>query len=139
MQLVFDYQNTQPPVRKHTHDAGLDLYCPDDGIAIFPHKFMTVNTRVRVLIPDGYMGLVCPRSSLTVQGVICHVGVIDAGYTGEIRVTLENATDETRVFDDDDRIAQLVVAKCEIPQMVLGDVGAVQTERGEGGFGSTNA
>ena len=98
----------------------------------------TVPTGVRVAIPKGYVGLLFARSSLCKYGMLMAngAGVIDSGYTGEIQVPLLNAGDSVFRVWAGERIAQLVILPCELPTFTLVDE-LEDTERGEGGFGST--
>jgi dUTP pyrophosphatase len=98
-----------------------------------------VPTGIAVAIPDGYAGLVVPRSGLAVRlgvGVVNAPGLIDAGYRGEIGVILVNHGQEPVAFERGDRIAQLVVTAISTPELVEVDE-LPPTPRGEGGFGST--
>lgn len=125
------------PVKAHEADAGFDLFARED-VALSPDKTFKVDTGVHVLIPEGYVGLVLPRSSYNCAGVATPTGVIDSGYTGEIAVVL-NAVDVFTRIKKGDRIAQLVVAKlADIDDAVAVD-DLEATERGTDGFGSTGA
>ncbi len=125
------------PVRAHEHDAGADLRASEYH-SIGSGQFVTVSTGVRANIPEGYFGLLAARSSICKRGLLMAngVGVIDSGYTGEIKVPLFNAGNLPSIVMAGERIAQLVILPCELPTFrrvdELGD-----TERGEGGFGST--
>lgn len=88
-----------------------------------------------MLIPDGFVGLLCPRSSFNVKGIGTPIGVVDAGYTGSIRVVLE-PFNVTKIFKGN-RIAQLVILPLPQIKMIEGKVIGVDTHRGDGGFGST--
>lgn len=125
------------PTRVHGHDAGAGLRA-GEHCSIGSRQFATVPTGVRVSIPEGYVGLLAARSSLCWRGLLMAngVGIIDAGFTGEIKVPLYNAGNTPTNVVAGERIAQLVIVPCELPKFKqvesLGD-----TERGEGGFGST--
>lgn len=126
------------PTRGHEHDAGLDLRARVYD-TIFPQCTEFIPTGVCVQIPAGYVGLLFPRSSIskTPLRMANSVGVIDAGYKGEIKVPLFN-TDEVEIIDIDkySRIAQLVIVPCMDFELELtDDLGT--SERGNGGFGST--
>lgn len=120
--------------------AGYDLYaCINESLEILPHQTAKIGTGIAMALPDGYFGAVYARSGLaTKQGLRpanC-VGVIDSDYRGEYIVALHNDSDETRIVNNEDRIAQLVVMpylSFEIKQVEELD----ETARGEGGFGST--
>lgn len=122
------------PMRAHDSDAGFDLACKEDQV-LEPNVANTIDTGVHVLIPEGYVGLVCPRSSFNVKGIGTPIGVVDAGYTGSIRVILE-PYNLTKIFKGN-RIAQLVILPLPQIKMVEGKVIGVDTHRGDGGFGST--
>ena len=129
------------PVRAYAGDAGLDLHAAEDGV-IGPGERAAIGTGITVEIPPGLAGLVVPRSGLADRHGIALVnapGLIDAGYRGEIRVLLLN-TDRDAPFTVSvgDRIAQLVLVKVELPAVVEVDELA-ESDRGEGGFGSTGA
>ena len=129
------------PAFASSGSAGCDLYaCIEDGSAVIPpHASVMVGTGIAAAIPEGYFGAVFARSGLAAkQGLRpanC-VGVCDADYRGEYIVALHNDSGEARVINHGDRIAQLVVLpymSCEFEEADS----LSQTERGEGGFGST--
>ena len=119
------------PVRAHEADAGADLKAARD-VAIRRGDTAKVSTGVRVSIPEGCFGLLAARSSLCGRGLMMlnGVGIIDSGYTGEVQVPLANIGNRTQ------RVAQLVIVPCELPTFRRVDK-LEDTERGEGGFGST--
>ena len=94
---------------------------------------------VHVSIPPGYVGMICPRSGLAHKHgltVLNAPGIIDAGYTGEIKVNLYNAGDEVFWAETGTRIAQLVIAPIADARLVQVD-SLDATERGDNGHGST--
>lgn len=125
------------PVRAHEHDAGADLRASEWHF-IGSGQFATVPTGVRVSIPEGCFGLLAARSSLFGRGLLMAngVGIIDAGFAGEIKVPLYNAGNSPCEVLLHERIAQLVILPCELPAFRL-VAKLEETERGEGGFGST--
>lgn len=141
-----------PPSYARPGDAGLDLRARIDGAELWGVRYeragrsglMRLHSGGRVLVPCGFavalpagtVGLVCPRSSAFRVGYAVRLGVVDAGYRGEIRIGLENHGDEPVDIAHGDRIAQLViapVARCEVCE--VGELDA--TARGAAGFGST--
>lgn len=131
------------PTKGHTGDAGFDLYaCLDKPVTIKAGDTVKIPTGLAIAIPEGYFGGVFARSGLaTKQGLRpanC-VGVCDAPYRGEYIVALHNDSNEDRVVNHQDRIAQLII----IPFLMSVDLNAVdnlsETERGAGGFGSTGS
>jgi dUTP diphosphatase len=127
------------PTRAHDGDAGYDLYAVESA-RIGPGERASVGTGIAMEIPDGWAGLVLPRSGLAARHGITlpnAPGLIDSGYRGEVRVLLLN-TDQGEPFDvsPGDRIAQLLLVRHETPELV--EVGALaETVRGGGGFGSS--
>lgn len=124
------------PTRAHREDAGFDLYSPISSVLC--GSTTRIKLGVCVEIPKGYVGFVLGRSSLNKKGITCLTGVIDSGYTGEITVILNSIGTLARIKKGD-RIAQLVVAKlADIDNAVAVD-DLEDSERGDGGFGSTGA
>lgn len=120
------------PVRKHYNDAGADVYCPED-IFIGAGKTEAIALGFGLEIPDGFMGLVYPRSGMAREGIVCELPPIDSGYRGEIHAVVSNLTDEAVLLQEGIRIGQLV-----IQPIVLADfVTELGEERKEGAFGST--
>jgi dUTP pyrophosphatase len=127
------------PVRAHHGDAGADLVTTTD-IELAPGERETVGTGLAVALPDGFAAFVQPRSGLAAKhgvSIVNAPGTVDAGYRGEIRVTVINHDPrETLRLARGDRIAQLVVQKVEQPHFV--EVERLPgSQRGEGGHGST--
>lgn len=128
------------PTRAHDADAGLDLYTPEEFMMLMPSNdgidSQTVDTGVHIEIPEGYVGMLKSKSGLNVNRGIVTEGVIDAGYTGSIKVKLYNLSGDIQHFRRGDKIAQLVILPIVTPAPVVVNKFA-QTERGDNGFGST--
>ena len=139
MKILFTLDDgATAPTRAHSTDAGLDLYS-SRGCPINPGERRLVSTGVHVAIPPGYVGLICPRSGLAHKHgltVLNAPGIIDAGYTGEIKVNLHNTGHGVSWVNAGERIAQLVITP--IPDAHLVQVDTLDaTERGDNGHGST--
>lgn len=120
-------------------DAGLDLRATMDG-CLQPFERMTVPCGFAMAIPDGYAGLVLPRSGLAARHGVSLVnapGLIDSGYRGEIKVVLVNLDPcETFSFQRGDRIAQLTIVAT--PSITLHNTDKLsESDRGDRGFGSS--
>ena len=121
--------------------AGADLCAllEEDSIVIGAGKTKLLHTGIAVAIPEGYVGLICARSGLSVKEGLApanKVGVIDADYRGELMVALHNHSQEERKVTQGQRIAQLLIMP--VTQGEFTEVSSLSsTERGEGGFGST--
>lgn len=130
---------SQLPLYAHPGDAGADLVSTE-AVHLEPGRRALVGTGVRIALPDGYVAFVVPRSGLAAKHGITVVnspGTVDAGYRGEIKVSLLN-TDATDAYDIavGDRIAQLIVLP--VPRAHFIPVEELpESARGEGGFGST--
>ena len=124
------------PQRAHPHDAGADL-CALESHEIYPGEQKLVDTGVAVKIPRGYAGFIFNRSSQGKKGItIPHsVGVIDSDYRGNLKVLLKNISEDPYLIQEGDRIAQLVIQPVQLVDFVDS---WNDTERGTGGFGSTN-
>lgn len=127
--------NAYMPERAYPTDAGLDLRTPCD-FTIDERGFYTVDTGVHVAIPEGYVGFIKSKSGLNVKKDITGEGVIDAGYTGSIRVKLYNHGYESHTFKAGDKISQLVILPIVTPEPIEVDE-LKETDRGDNGFGST--
>lgn len=127
------------PARSHPGDAGVDLVAAE-GVDLAPGARAVVPTGIAIALPDGYAAFVHPRSGLAARHGVTIVnapGTVDAGYRGEIRVTLLNTDPAQAVsFQRGDRIAQLVIQRVASP--VFHEVDSLPgSARGENGFGST--
>lgn len=129
------------PLPSYTHpgDAGVDLLTTIDAV-VPPGERVLLPTGIAIALPEGYAAFVHPRSGLAVKHGISLVnapGTIDAGYRGEIAVSLVNLDPrEPVVLHRGDRIAQLVVQRVE--HAVLHEVTSLPgSDRGESGFGSS--
>lgn len=127
------------PEYAHPGDAGADLYAAVD-VHLEPGERATVPTGLAIALPDGYAAFVHPRSGLAARHGVTVVnapGTVDAGYRGEIRVTLLNTDTNTPVkLARGDRIAQMVIQRVERAEFVEADA-LPDSVRGAGGFGST--
>ncbi|MFG2077689.1 dUTP diphosphatase [Nonomuraea maritima] len=127
------------PSYAHPGDAGADLYAAED-VELMPGERAVVGTGLAIALPEGYAAFVHPRSGLAARHGVTLVnapGTVDAGYRGEIKVTLIN-TDAKEPFRlrRGDRVAQLVVQRVERVSFVQ-VVDLPESVRGANGFGST--
>ncbi|RNM16202.1 dUTP diphosphatase [Nocardioides pocheonensis] len=127
------------PAYAHPGDAGADL-CTREDVSLAPGERRLVPTGIALALPDGYVGLVHPRSGLAHRAGLSIVnapGTIDAGYRGEVQVCLVNLDRATPIeLKRGDRIAQLVVQRVETADFVEVDE-LPDSARGTGGHGST--
>ncbi len=137
-------KNAKVPTRSNTSDAGWDLYSIEDTI-IYEGGRKIINTGISIQMPNDFVGLIWPRSGLSVvKGIDVLAGVIDSGYRGEIMVCLQNTNPpQAGGFNDveikkGDRIAQILFQPVPNMKMVLVDE-LSDSDRGEDGIGSTGA
>jgi dUTP pyrophosphatase len=127
------------PVYAHKTDAGIDLYSSISCV-LKPYERKLVPTGIKLSIPEGYAGFVQPRSGLAIKNGISLVnspGLIDCGYRGEISIIMINLDKETDfIIKKGDKVCQLVIQKIEQANLIAVEE-LDDSDRGEGGFGST--
>lgn len=135
------YGHKVPKYAKHG-DAGLDLqFVPNDGMTrvVRPGTVELLETGIAVAIPEGFAGLVLPRSGVASKKCLAPInspGLIDSGYRGEIVVALTNHGTDRQMVAAGDRVAQLVIVPVLTPSVEIVDE-LDETERGDNGFGSS--
>ena len=125
------------PVYAAEGDAGLDLVATSEVIG--KEGYLEFGTSLKIAIPDGYVGLIYPRSSISKMNMMLAngVGVIDSGYRGEIKVRFKPSNAGQGRYKVGDKVAQLVIMP--YPKIEFEEVESLdETERGAGGFGSTD-
>ncbi len=125
------------PVYATAGAAGADLKAAENGV-LQPNEIKLIPTGVRMAIPVGYEVQIRPRSGLAAKFGVTMVntpGTIDSDYRGEVKIIMINHGKEPFEYKYGDRIAQMVVAKCEICTFNTDDID--ETNRGSGGFGHT--
>ncbi len=118
--------------------AGMDL-CSSCQVVIAPGEYQTVPTGIKIALPEGYEAQIRPRSGLAAKhgiGMVNGPGTIDCDFRGEIKVILINYGQEPFEIERGDRIAQMIISPVTLAEWKLVDK-MNNTERGEGGFGST--
>ena len=142
MQLkIVNTSNNPLPAYETQASAGMDLraYLPEGSVTLEPMQRGLIPTGLYMEIPKGYEGQVRPRSGLALKSgitVLNSPGTIDADYRGQICVILINLSDKPFLINSGDRIAQMVIARCEQVEPVQVEI-LSETERGAGGFGHT--
>lgn len=138
---IVNQSNNPLPAYETRNAAGMDLraYLPEGSVTLEPMQRGLIPTGLYMEIPEGYEGQVRPRSGLAIKSgitVLNSPGTIDADYRGQVCVILINLSDKAFVINSGDRIAQLIIARCEQVEPVQVKALA-ETERGAGGFGHT--
>ena len=137
---IINKSHHQLPAYETSQSAGMDLRANlQEPMTLAPLQRCLVPTGLFMALPAGYEAQVRPRSGLAIKKgitVLNSPGTIDADYRGEVCVILVNLSSEPFVINDGDRIAQMVIARCD--QISWQQVEVLdETERGEGGFGHT--
>lgn len=128
------------PTYGSEYSAGADLYaCMEETVTIQPGETVLIKTGLAMAIPEGYAGLIYARSGLATKKGLApanKVGVVDADYRGEVMVPLHNHSRVAVEVEHGERIAQMVITPFLTADYMLAEE-LDETERGEGGFGST--
>lgn len=130
--IDFGVPSDRLPYRAHDNDAGADVFSPWSR-TIHPGQVLKIPLGFGVAIPDGYVGYIFPRSSLSAKGIVCELPPIDSGYRGEIHAVVSNVGNDSYDIKEGDRIGQLVVMPVAIPDFTFENA----AERGAGAFGSS--
>ena len=124
------------PAKNNSSDAGFDLfYYGTDPLELVPDKQFMVPTGCCIVIPDGFFGLIRPRSGYSVKyGTDTLAGVVDAGYTGEVSVVM--TVEHRLVLQPGDKVAQMLILP--VPDAEIVEISALpDTLRGDDGYGSS--
>ena len=128
-------KTTRTPVKSHLPDVGLDIFTPKE-FWLRPLETITVGLELAVSIPEGFAGMLVPRSSITERGMIVQTAVIDPDYTGEIHLIITNCSNNVQHIEEGQRVCSLVVYSVlnarieEVEEMT-------ETERNTKGLGSS--
>jgi dUTP pyrophosphatase len=139
---VINFSEHALPAYETDASAGLDVRANlTENVVLQPMERALIRTGLFLEIPSGYECQVRPRSGLALKKgltVLNSPGTIDADYRGELGVILINLSNETVILENGERVAQLVFAQVEQAEWVQTEI-LSETERGDGGFGSTGA
>lgn len=129
------HPNALLPRRAHPTDSGADLFAVQRTV-LPPHAVTYVHTGIAVELPEGTSGIIWGKSSVESKGIKAMAGLVDAPYRGELIVCMYNLNETEFVFEQGQKVAQLVVLPTLYP--CFEEVEQLSdTARGEGGFGST--
>ena len=125
------------PARAHSTDSGADLFAVERTV-LPPHAVTNVHTGVAVELPENTSGIIWGKSSVESKGIKAMAGLVDAPYRGELIVCMYNLNDTEFVFEQGQKVAQLVVLPTLYPSFEEATE-LTDTTRGAGGFGSTGS
>lgn len=128
-------ENGIMPTKAHESDAGYDLYSTED-VMLYARGSVIIDTEVCMQIPHGYAGLLVSKSGLNVKYGITSTGLIDAGYTGTIKVKLYNNSNDDYWICKGDKISQIMILPIFKEDLEIVE-SLEDTDRGTNGFGSS--
>ena len=134
-QVKLNYEDAQAPTRGSDEAAGYDLYSYESE-TVASNQIKLIDTGISIRVPEGTYGRIAPRSSVSKKGILVNAGVIDRDYRGPVKIMLHNLSNNDYVINKNDRIAQLILEQIKTPPVQLVEE-LDDTERGDGGFGST--
>lgn len=131
------HENAALPTRAHPSDAGLDITCVSKEET---EMYIEYGTGLACAIPTGHVGLLCPRSSITKMDLMMKnsLGILDENFRGEIKFRFAHIPNHRKHYEIGDRIGQLLIVPIQLEDALFVDE-LGNTDRGTGGFGSTNA
>ena len=111
MKIKLLSNNVKLPMKSHLPDVGLDIFLPTD-IELLPLETKTIPLRLAVAIPEGFAGMLVPRSSIAEKGLIIQTSIIDPDYIGEIHLIITNCSNVIQTAKKNDRLCSLVMVQC---------------------------
>lgn len=139
--IIYMNPNMEKLKKNHENDAGIDLRAnlgtEEVDMWLSAGEQKIIGTGVKIDIPKNYGAYVLPRSSMNKAGLLLQTGTIDAGYQGEIKITIKNMNNHAVIIEDQQRVAQLVFFG--VPDVEFEEVSSFNevSPRGNDGFGST--
>lgn len=128
-------KNIPLPKKSHLPDVGLDIFIPE-SFEIESLETKTIGLKLAVAIPEGFAGMLIPRSSIAEKGLIIQTSIIDPDYTGEIHLIITNCSKDTIMIEKNQRLCSLVCVS--VLNAYIEEVEELQsTTRGTAGLGST--
>lgn len=129
------FKNVQLPKKSHLPDCGLDCFMPE-SFELKPLETKTIGLGIGIQVPEGFAGMLVPRSSIAEKGLLIQTSIIDPDYTGEIHLIITNCSNNNVVIEKNQRVCSLVVYNVlNVRLDVVYDF--EQTDRGNNGLGST--
>lgn len=129
------FKNVQLPKKSHLPDCGLDCFMPE-SFELKPLETKTIGLGIGIQVPEGFAGMLVPRSSIAEKGLIIQTSIIDPDYTGEIHLIITNCSNNVVKIEEKQRICSLVIYN--VLNVRLDVVNEFEnTERGSHGLGSS--
>lgn len=129
------FKNVQLPKKSHLPDCGLDCFMPE-SFELQPLETKTIGLGIGIQVPEGFAGMLVPRSSIAEKGLLIQTSIIDPDYTGEIHLIITNCSNNVVKIDENQRVCSLVIYN--VLNVRLDVVNEFEnTERGNNGLGSS--
>ena len=129
------FKNVQLPKKSHLPDCGLDCFMPE-SFELQPLETKTIGLGIGIQVPEGFAGMLVPRSSIAEKGLLIQTSIIDPDYTGEIHLIITNCSNNVVKIDENQRVCSLVIYNVlNVRLDVVHDF--ENTERGNNGLGSS--
>ena len=129
------FKNVQLPKKSHLPDCGLDCFIPE-SFELKPLETKTIGLGIGIQVPEGFAGMLVPRSSIAEKGLIIQTSIIDPDYTGEIHLIITNCSNNVVNIEKNQRVCSLIIYNVlNVRLDVVYDFD--DTERGNQGLGST--
>ena len=129
------FKNVQLPKKSHLPDCGLDCFMPE-SFELKPLETKTIGLGIGIQVPEGFAGMLVPRSSIAEKGLIIQTSIIDPDYTGEIHLIITNCSNNVVKIEEKQRVCSLVIYNVLNVRLDVTNT-FEQTERGSNGLGST--
>ena len=128
-------KDVQLPKKSHLPDSGLDCFMPE-SFELKPFETKAIGLGIGIQVPEGFAGMLVPRSSIAEKGLLIQTSIIDPDYTGEIHLIITNCSNNNVVIEKNQRVCSLVVYNVlNVRLDIVYDF--EQTDRGNNGLGST--
>lgn len=118
MKIKLFSENVKVPTKAHTPDIGLDIFMPE-SFSIKSLETKTISLELGIAVPEGFAGMLVPRSSVAAKGLIIQTSIIDPCYTGNIHLIVTNCSKETQYIEKDMRLCSLVIYSVLNPRIEL--------------------
>uniref|UniRef100_A0A8C0HAB5 Deoxyuridine 5'-triphosphate nucleotidohydrolase n=1 Tax=Chelonoidis abingdonii TaxID=106734 RepID=A0A8C0HAB5_CHEAB len=135
MQILQLHPQAHLPIRATPGSAGLDVRVPQESLTLQANSRNLISIGLAIALPQGYYGCIAPCSSLALKGIDVAAGVIDADYTGEVKVLLVHNGPQTIILSQGEQFAQLICERIGLPDVQ--EVDALAPTIRVGGVGST--
>jgi len=129
------FEGGRLPKKSHLPDSGLDIFLPET-FTIKPFETVTKGLKIAIAVPEGFAGILVPRSSIAEKGLIIQTSIIDPDYTGEIHLIITNCSGNYYTLEKGQRICSMCCFSVLNPYLEVVDK-LPETERGSNGLGST--